>query len=948
MYTIYFNGDLIYDPRKESTKFYLLNPKYSAEMGKVDSLSFSILPSHPYYDVFTRLQPGVVAYRDGVEIFRGRILTTSVDTYGEKQVECEGDLAYLLDTLQPKIKEDEITCEALFRRVIANHNLLVDEDKQFTVGEITATKKNDEIKINQTSFSTTRSTLDSYILKPKGGYLKTRYEEGVTYIDWIQDYNRYPDQVIELGVNMVSYQEEIASDDFYTMFMPVGTRPAGDDETPDDSSSDTSSEDRTMTIEEVNDGSPYIELTELVEQYGKIYHTESYSEAESPAELLQNGMDDVTEYRKKLKRTVEVGALDLHYINPNIDMLMVGDRVRIVSGPHLKDEVLVVTQVDWDFVSPESDKYSFGDGIQTLTKKTEKDSAVAKKNAVDAKTAAKSNSANLKLNKNKIDIVANNMSLEVKEQLKLNLDTVSVMFRMMELNGKEYTFKTDEEKAQMQLLKDELEREFGSVTNRINATIDAETGRAWSEAVSIAVTNWGRAENNIGMALDSQAGTFSWSAMRQEFEDLKDDTYDAIERTKKAGISFNGPASEVKLFATDDSVKELDDHLDEATRRVGNVEVILNGTSGNPGLVATVSGKVGADEIISAINMSPEEIQISSDRIHLDGQTIANLIASVAITSPYITATQELTCTGTFNCNLEANLTGGINLGDSYITGLDALADIRLQSNANGTYSLYKTPYLGEETLVGTFSRAATSLTGSWSSGTFTATTGSGGLSKTTSLYQVAPSDITWSGLNGSFPVYADLDNDDTVKINTGRVMNFTCPTPTVEITIGDFSGEELGYPISSTAYINGVEVASDTAFLEALPPEADDNMLYIDTENHCISMRPDTGIYQVDITASMDSYSINPDTGLGTVLVRTRANNTVIRTNYFNFSVDKYTSVTNARGNLTWQGYRTLYEYDSVDNRYISAGTGYWYSSTTKQSLGTLYRRTQASSGND
>ena len=642
MYTVYYRGVLIHDPSRMEPEYHLLSPKYSSELGKVDSFSFSILPNHPYYTVFERLQTGIVAYRDGVEIFRGRILSTSIDLNGEKQVECEGNLSYLLDSLQPRIKEEEITCEALFRTVIANHNALVEQEKQFTVGQITATKRNDEIRVNMTAYTASRSVIDSYLLKPKGGYLRTRYVNGVTYIDWIQDFNRNPNQVIKLGVNMMSFQEEISADDFYTVLLPTGTEPASENDDPDDDDYGTRT-DRTMTIESVNDGSPYIELTELVQQYGRIYKTESYSEAESPAELLQNGMDTVNEYRRKLKRTIEVGALDLHYIDSTVDMLMVGDHVEIVSIPHSKDETLVVTKVDWEFNSPENDKYSFGDGFQTLTKKTDGDGKDTASKALKAASEAKSNSANLRLVKNRISIEANNMDLTVKDTLDAIVDTFNLTFKTINVLSTEYTERDPQQ------IRADLEQEWQEVTRKMELHIESQEGRANFEAISNIVGNLGSKVNRINSSLDSDQGYFSFGAFSTEYSGFRDQmtgiVSDYEDRISSAEIILNGEGATIGLVT---KVTNLDGQVEDIEEHVSQAEIAIDGANAAIALKANTTdvtilesrvsqAEIDIDGANAAINLKASQSSVdalsqrmSSAELVLDGANgIAGLVAKM-------------------------------------------------------------------------------------------------------------------------------------------------------------------------------------------------------------------------------------------------------------------------------------------------------------------------------
>ena len=949
MYTVYYNGSLIYDPSKGDPDYLLIDPKYSGELGKVDSFDFTILPGHPFYDTFDRLQTGIMAYRDGVPIFRGRVLSTSVDLEGEKSVQCEGDLAYLLDSLQPKLKYDAISCESLFRLVIANHNALVEPAKQFTVGEISALAKADIIDVSESSFNDSRSVLDSHILKSKGGYLRTRYSNGVTYIDWVEDYGRNPNQVIHLGVNLVSYEEEISADDFYTVYFPTGTYAVGDDEEPAEEGQER---DRTMTIESVNHGSKYIELTDLVEKYGKIYKAESYDGPDNPAELLADAMSDISIYRKRLKRTVEIGALDLHYLDPGIDMLLVGDHVRIISEAHGKDETLVVQKVDFSFTTPEDDKYSFGDGLQTLTSKNTASNSATAAAAAKATGNSKENSANLKLVKNKIDIEANEMNLNIKENLNITAKVLSTTFDVMNLQSTEFTYHTDEEKARFKTLKEKAEKEDYDVTNQFLMKVNPEIGQAWMQAKTAAKSQWGTINNTIGMCLDSEQGMFQWDGFRHEYEHLNDDVYDAIERMKKVGIRFNVPDTELKLFAQDEEVKSrLDGQdlvIDENTRRIGLAEITLCGDKDHPGIVSQVGQYVDGSAIISIINQTPEKYAILADKIVLSTGTSFNpLMSYLTMQDGKINLVVHADEQGNWVVN-PASIVAAVNNGESSLVfnadhldlrGLVTMTDMHAEYGtgdqmsvndidcdgltaenvdaaivtANYFYnsdeedlndaiktvrivpegSIYKLQYNtfsnDEWQDAGNFNRATT-LSRSWSGGEITVTASPQGNTLRCAIFDVVSGDITWNGNVASFPLYANLDGNET-KYPTGKTLridatarynagvndvrlyidrtNHTISASTSGLLksgtisadgiVGEYDHKEGGYPITVRAKFNDV---------------------VMDTSKVWVVTEPDEGYqegYEAGYSAGLAAARIKLNTSRGTISIGTGGDRTEV-----------------------------------------------------------------------
>lgn len=103
----------------------ILEPTIKMELNKAGSLEFTILPDNPFYSKIRLVKSIISAYMDDVMLFRGRVMTITDDIYGQRQVFCEGELAYLNDSLQSPKKEKETTsagASAYFVDLIMEHN----------------------------------------------------------------------------------------------------------------------------------------------------------------------------------------------------------------------------------------------------------------------------------------------------------------------------------------------------------------------------------------------------------------------------------------------------------------------------------------------------------------------------------------------------------------------------------------------------------------------------------------------------------------------------------------------------------------------------------------------------------------------------------------------------------------------------------------------------------
>ena len=373
MFYIYANGSLIY--HLANPELYLYQPKLTLEMGKAGSLEFGIMPDHAYYDRLSQLTTIVTVDYDDTEIFRGRVLSNKRDFQNMRQVYCEGNLSYLVDTVQ-KFKKYNGTVHALFREIINNHNTRIkDESKKFTVGNITVENRSvkltgqddnpnegkidyKQIALNSIvdEWNTTYDLIQTCIIDYVGGYLTTRHQNGVTYIDLLAapsntDVNTTT-QEIELGVNMLDLEEEVSAEDLFTVLIPLG--------------------DDNLTIKSVNNGSDELVDTNAVNQYGRIIKTHVFNNVNEASTLLENARRYL-ESNINIPTTLTINALDKHIVNKEYDPIHLCDKVHIRSTRHNIVEYLTCTKIEYDLENPANDTYTFGNPTQTMTQRYRED-----------------------------------------------------------------------------------------------------------------------------------------------------------------------------------------------------------------------------------------------------------------------------------------------------------------------------------------------------------------------------------------------------------------------------------------------------------------------------------------------------------------------------------------------------------------------------------------------
>lgn len=350
MYTIYADGQLIYAPNLVEDGYSVLSPKLTVELNKAGSLEFVLPPTNPMFDGILKMKSVLTVHRDVTEIFRGRCLNHEKDFYRRKKIYCEGDLAFLLDSVQrPYSFQGDVP--DLFRQFVGNHNEQVDAFKRFVAGEITVTDANGYINREDKTYPNTLDEINSALIDTHGGYIRTRLgTDGVRYVDLLADYNSVSSQVIEFGVNLLDITEYIKADDVFTVLVPLGAERDG----------------ARLTIKSVNDGKDYIQNDTAISLFGRICKVETWDDVTEAKNLLSKGKAYL-DAGIEMAVSLSIKAVDLHLVDVDTDQIRLGDQVRVISTPHGLDSYFLCSKIVLDLVNPDQSEYVFGASFKTLT-----------------------------------------------------------------------------------------------------------------------------------------------------------------------------------------------------------------------------------------------------------------------------------------------------------------------------------------------------------------------------------------------------------------------------------------------------------------------------------------------------------------------------------------------------------------------------------------------------
>ena len=351
MYRVYCDNFLLYNDQQEEYK--ILNPKVELELNQIGSFDFTIYPDHPNFDRMQRLKSIIHVFQDDYLLFRGRILDDIQGFYNEKQVSCEGELAFLVDSLQRPYDFTGTPAE-LFTQFITSHNAQVDADKQFKVGDVTVTDPNDYISRSDTEYLNTWESIQKKLIETLGGYIWIRHEEDGVYIDYLAELNFLSPQKVEFGKNLIDLKRETKGADIATAIIPLGAKEEG-------------SENR-VTIVSVNDGLDYVFDQEAVDRYGLIYRKVLFDDVTEPGNLLTKGRQALNDQMQMLY-SIELDAADLATVDKAVESFHLGTKVQVTTMPHSIDQLFLVTKVSIALFEPASNKLTLGDTIQTFTER---------------------------------------------------------------------------------------------------------------------------------------------------------------------------------------------------------------------------------------------------------------------------------------------------------------------------------------------------------------------------------------------------------------------------------------------------------------------------------------------------------------------------------------------------------------------------------------------------
>lgn len=427
MYFVKYGKEYLHDPRTDNTR--LLDLSFDTEENSYGYCDFTIYPDHPMYNkIRERDADNPIKVYDGDSLlFTGFIYELGKEFYLSGQVKCMGELSYLNESIVRPYSTVETgyatkvpdNVYGYFEWLINQHNSQVHPNKQFKIGINQGKNLNTSVYIyrESTKYPKTFDEIKEKILDMLGGFLRVRYEGDDRYIDLLSEWTESNTQILDFGKNLTDYTQTDDSSDICTFVVPLGARMRDTEYTYDNGyykTKDTKPNKEKIYYTLSNDGDysqcnegltafesgvtyyeyfadwdesdlpltikgitakladDYIISNDIiycesaVKKYGWIGMSYENTELKTKEDLATYGLVALREYISP-KRTIEIKAIDMHLLNPNIKPISVGEYIRVRSKPHNLDSYFLCRSVSLNLNNPENSTYTLGTSFDTLT-----------------------------------------------------------------------------------------------------------------------------------------------------------------------------------------------------------------------------------------------------------------------------------------------------------------------------------------------------------------------------------------------------------------------------------------------------------------------------------------------------------------------------------------------------------------------------------------------------
>lgn len=348
MYKVLLDDSVLYYPGDDQCV--ISDAILKLKISQAGSFECVVPDVNPLWGSISLRKSMITVYKDNTEIFCGEVREVRKDAQNRKHIYAVGELAFLMDSIQPQYAYGAMSPTLFLDAVLAVHNGQVEARKQFTRGTVNVPVGFDA-SAKVTDWDDTLSAIRSQLINVLGGALRVRKVNGTRYLDYVtlESYGSANTQGINFGENLLDYTEDITASDIVTVVIPLGAR-----------LKDDGGFEKRVTIETVNANKNYITASNSVlNTFGRVWKTVTFDGIESPATLKSAGQQWLTENQFE-NATFTLSAVDLSNMDASIDDMRLGDRIPCYAPPFGLDATIPIQEMKINLQDPGKDVISLG------------------------------------------------------------------------------------------------------------------------------------------------------------------------------------------------------------------------------------------------------------------------------------------------------------------------------------------------------------------------------------------------------------------------------------------------------------------------------------------------------------------------------------------------------------------------------------------------------------
>ena len=369
MYQVFFDSYPIYDPRDDA--LLIREPDIHLAVGEAGEMTFTIDNDHPYADKLTRLK-GVLELRaDGLPIFKGRIRKDTRDFHLSREIEVEGLLACLNDSIIPPFNfpddflenadyqtaaESGNVVQFFLAWLLDQHNSQVGPAQQIHLGTVTVADPNNYISRASSDYLTAMEAVRKKLADLMGGYLLVDYSGDTTVLHYYADLPLTNTQVVEYGENLLDLVSELDAADTYTAVLPLGQDGLTVADLPDGE----------ISPGIIKEGRIIYSVDAETVCGGRITRKVEWDDVTLATNLQSKAVARLTGEGVMTSQTITVKAADLGGTEGN-SRFVVGRHVRLQSGPHGFGVTFPLMELEPNIFDPGDTNLTMGSTIKAAS-----------------------------------------------------------------------------------------------------------------------------------------------------------------------------------------------------------------------------------------------------------------------------------------------------------------------------------------------------------------------------------------------------------------------------------------------------------------------------------------------------------------------------------------------------------------------------------------------------